>query len=76
MTFHPYDSQHLAAHHRHQLLEKAATTRLARRKPSWFRRSLSGLPRLLTRRQPVRPAAISESLQPPPRHVEDAVAAD
>ena len=76
MTFHPYDSQHLAAHHRHRLLEEAATTRLARRKSSWFRRSVSGLRRLLTRRQPVRPATISQSLQPPPRQVEDAVVTD
>ena len=72
---HPFDSEHLAAHHRHRLLEVAATARLARRKSSWFRRSVSGLERLLTRRQPVSPPPIGESLQPPPRHVEDAAVA-
>ena len=73
MTFEPYDSPRLVAHHRQRLLEEVAA---ARRKSSWFRRSVSGLRRLLTRRQPVRPATISESLQPPPRQVEDAVVTD
>jgi hypothetical protein len=76
MTFHPYDSQHLAAHHRHRMLEEAATARLARRKSPWFRRTVSGLRGLLARRQPVRPTTISQSLQRRPRHVEDAVTTD
>ncbi len=75
-TVHPFDSEHLAAHHRHRLLEVAATARLARRKSSWFRRSVSGLGRLLTRRQPIRPATISQSPQPRLRHIEDAVVPD
>jgi hypothetical protein len=74
---HPFDYKYLATHHRKRLHEEVATSRLARRKTSsWFRRSVSGLRRLLTRRQPVSPATIRQSLQPPPRHVEDAVATD